>query len=155
MTRAKWWLIALVVTVLVGISSASVAYAHAELLEAYPPIGAQWRWTRPSEIRLTFSQEVALEGSSVRLLNHQFQQQPLGTLQQDPNDKTTLVVPIPEQMLSGTYTVDWQTLSVDGHNIQGAYDFTLFPRESLITAVVAPIVLVVFGLFVWSRRARD
>jgi len=131
----------------------SVAYAHAELREAYPPIGAVYRWERPSEIRLSFTQEVELEGSTVTVANRQFALQPTGELQQDPNDKTTLFVTVPF-MASGTYTVNWKTASVDGHSIQGSYDFTLLPREAVITSVVAPVVLVLMGAFVWYKRAR-
>jgi methionine-rich copper-binding protein CopC len=131
----------------------SVAYAHAELREASPEIGAVYRWNRPEEIRLSFTQEVELEGSTISVTNRQFQAQSVGELQIDPNDPTTLFASIPF-LPSGTYTVNWKTASVDGHTIQGSYDFTLLPREAVITSVVAPIVLVLMGAFVWYKRAR-
>lgn len=148
----------LVILMVVGLAWAgvSVAYAHAELRESYPAIGGEYRWERPSEIRLRFTQAVELEGSSITLTNRQFQVQPTGELQLDPNDNTTLVVDIlADPFLGvGTYTVNWKTASVDGHTIQGSYDFTLLPREALITAVVAPVVLILMGAFVWYKRAR-
>lgn len=131
----------------------SVAYAHAELREAYPPIGAVYRWERPSEIRLSFTQGVELEESTITVANRQFELQPTGDLQIDPSDDTTLFVSVP-MLRSGTYTVNWKTASVDGHTIQGSYDFTLLPREAVITGVVAPVVLVLMGVFVWYKRAR-
>jgi methionine-rich copper-binding protein CopC len=153
MAKHMRWLIVLAMVMLVGGVGASVAYAHAELRTASPPIGAQYRWTRPSEIRLAFSQDVKTEGSSITLVNRQFQPQPTGAIQQDPNDASVIFVTV-EGLNPGTYTVNWVTDSVDGHTIQGSYDFTLFPRESVITAVVAPIVLVAMGIFVWTRRAK-
>lgn len=134
-------------------AGASVAYAHAELRQASPDIGAVYRWNRPSEIRLSFTQEVGLEGSSITVVNRQFAAQPVGALQLDPNDATTMFASIPF-LSSGTYTVNWKTASVDGHTIQGSYDFTLLPREAVITSIVAPVVLVLMGAFVWYRRAR-
>jgi methionine-rich copper-binding protein CopC len=131
----------------------SVAYAHAELRQASPEIGAVYRWNRPDEIRLSFTQEVELEGSSITVANRQFELQSIGELQQDATDKTTLFVSVPF-MHSGTYTVNWKTASVDGHTIQGSYDYTLLPREAVITSVVAPVVLVLMGAFVWYKRAR-
>lgn len=151
--HTRWLIVLAMMVLLVGGVGASVAYAHAELRTASPPIGAQYRWTRPSEIRLAFTQAVKTDGSSIVLVNRQFQTQPTGAIQQDPNDPSVIFASV-EGLNPGTYTVNWVTSSVDGHTIQGSYDFTLFPRESVITAVVAPIVLVAMGLFVWTRRAK-
>jgi methionine-rich copper-binding protein CopC len=149
-------LVMMLLLVAMAWAGVSVAYAHAELREASPEIGAVYRWNRPNEIRLSFTQEVELEGSSITLTNRNFELQSIGQLQIDPEDNTTLVVDIlADPFLSvGTYTVNWKTASVDGHTIQGSYDFTLLHREAVITSVVAPIVLVLMGVFVWYKRAR-
>lgn len=133
----------------------TIAYAHAELREAYPPIGAAYRWERPSEIRLSFTQAVELVGSSITLTNHQFVVQPTGELRKGADDSTLIVDILADPFLGiGTYTVNWKTASVDGHTIQGSYDFTLLPREALITLGVAAVVLVSMGIFIWFKRDR-
>ncbi len=142
-----------IVLVALAWAGTSVAFAHAELRESYPPAGAAYRWERPQEIRLRFTQEVNLEGSSIQLVNRQFQPQSTGVLQQDPNDKTILFVTLP-QLPTATYTVNWVTSSVDGHTIQGSYDFTLLPREPVITTVIAVVGFTLFGAFVLFKRAR-
>lgn len=126
-------------------------YAHAELFRSDPAIGASYRLNRPSEIRLTFTQDVLLEESTVAVLNQDFAPQPLGELQQDPDDPTTIFGALPA-LPDGTYTVNWQTLSVDGHTIQGSYSFTLAPRLPLIAAIAAPILLIAIGIFLWRSN---
>lgn len=141
---------------LLGVLGAGVSgvYAHAEIQASSPAVGEIFRLTRPSEIRLTFSQEVILEQSKVTLYTRQFQALSLPALQQDPNDLTTVYVALPE-LADGTYTVNWSTLSVDEHSLQGAYDFTLMPRTSLILSIVTPVALVLVGLGVWGWQRRQ
>jgi copper transport protein len=135
------------------IMGVSVGYAHAEIQASSPGVGAVFRWTRPAEIRLTFSQEVILDQTTVTLYTRQFQSLALPALQQDPSDLTTVFVTLPS-LADGTYTVDWKTLSVDEHSLQGAYDFTVMPRTPLVLAVAAPVVLILLGLGVIVARRR-
>lgn len=135
-----------------AIGTTSVAFAHAELRSAYPEIGAAYRWERPSEIRLSFTQSLLLEGSSIMLVNRQFEAQQVGAVQIDAEDPTTMFVTLPE-LDTGTYTVNWVTASIDGHTIQGSYDFTLLPREAVYTLIIAVVVFSLMGLLVWRRRA--
>lgn len=127
--------------------------AHAELRKADPPIGAIYRWNRPSEVRLGFTQKMIAEQSSILVINRGFEEVQAGTAQLDPEDPFSLVVGLPP-LPQGTYTVNWQTMSVDGHPLAGSYSFTLFPREPLITMGIAAVVLVGMGVLVFARRAR-
>jgi methionine-rich copper-binding protein CopC len=131
----------------------SIAYAHAELRTSSPAIGEVFRLNRPTHIRLGFSQEVLVEQSRITLINDQFAPQPIGDLQQDPSDLTTVYVDMPD-LATGNYTVDWQTLSVDNHSIQGSYAFTIAPREPLIAAIVTPLLLIGAGVWLWVSRRR-
>jgi methionine-rich copper-binding protein CopC len=46
-----------------------------------------------------------------------------GTPTLDPNDKTSLIVPLSAPLPDGKYRVDWQVLSADGHKTTGTYTF--------------------------------
>lgn len=131
----------------------SIAYAHAELRTSSPAIGEVFRFNRPTQIRLSFSQDVLVGESRITLINDQFAPQPIGDLQQDPTDLTTLYVDMPD-LANGNYTVDWKTLSVDDHSIQGSYAFTIAPREPVIAAIVTPLLLIGAGVFLWFSRRR-
>ena len=50
---------------------------------------------------------------------------PTGVASLAAGDDTTLVVPVMQQLASGTYTVDWHALSKDGHKTHGTYTFTV------------------------------
>jgi copper resistance protein C len=128
-----------------------IAYAHAELRTSSPTIGEVFRLNRPNEIRLSFSQDVLLEESRITLINNDFSPQATGSLQQDPTDMTTVFVSVPD-LPDGNYTVDWQTLSVDNHSIQGSYAFTIAPRTPLIVGIAAPVLLVLGGVVLWRSR---
>jgi methionine-rich copper-binding protein CopC len=137
-------------TLLFLLTISSVA-AHAELRESYPEPGAHFRWERPQEVRLTFTQQ--LEAATIVVMNRQFEQVQVGETRVEPLDPRNAVVALGE-LAPGTYTVNWHTESEDGHAQDGAYDFTVFPRASLITGVVAALVLPLFGLMIYLRRAR-
>lgn len=127
--------------------------AHAELRKADPAIGAIYRWNRPSAVRLGFTQKLIAEQSSIQVFNRRFEEVQQGATQLDPDDPFSLVVALPP-LPQGTYTVNWQTMSVDGHPLAGSYSFTLFPRDPIITMGIAAVVLVGMGVLVFVRRAR-
>jgi copper transport protein len=130
----------------------SFVLAHAELLEASPEPGANYRWSRPTEVRLQFSQPLEPE-TSIRVLNSRtFAEVPLGEVQRDVADATVVYASLPE-IASGLYTVLWSTVSVDGHILEGSYEFNVSPREPLVTLVVAATVLTGMGVLVFTRRA--
>jgi methionine-rich copper-binding protein CopC len=100
----------------------AVAHAH---LEASAPAGAS-TVPVPSDLDLTFSEEVNLKFTGVRLAG------PLGSdVKLDHpalvNGGKTLTVHILGAMAAGPYTVDWHALSADGHKTQGQFKFTVKP----------------------------
>lgn len=127
--------------------------AHAELREADPDIGAIYRWQRPTEVRLSFTQKLEETGNSIIVTNRNFEEVQQGSAQLDPEDPYTMLVVLPA-LPAATYTVNWETSSVDGHGLKGSYDFTLFSREPIVTRIVAVIVLLAMGILVYSRRAK-
>ena len=98
------------------------AAAHAELVSASPAPGAQLAES-PAEIRLTFSEPVATT-SAIVLLAEGFQ--PVEGLvgQFDADRPQEIFVPLPE-LAPGVYTVQWTAASDDGHEISGAYSFSV------------------------------
>jgi methionine-rich copper-binding protein CopC len=130
-----------------------VVLAHAELREAFPEIGAIYRWQRPSEVRLSFTQKLEESGNSIIVTNRRFEEVQEGVTQLEPEESYTILVALPA-LPAGTYTVNWETNSVDGHALKGAYDFTLFSREAIVTRIIAAMVFVGMGIFVYSRRAK-
>ena len=148
---SKW--VAIIGGLLLGLLVVPFAFAHAELSEASPAIGSVYRWNRPTEVRLTFTQQLQETGNSIIVTNRQFKEMHEGSTQLDPDDPYTIFVRL-GPLSNGTYTVNWETKSVDGHSLQGSYEFTLFSREAIITRIVAAIVLLAFGTVVYRRRAR-
>ena len=139
---------------LIGFILVPLAAAHAELSKSDPAIGDIYRWTRPSEVRLTFAQELEPEGNSIIVTNRHFDEMQSAAAQIDPNDAYTLAVPL-TALPAGTYTVNWTTQSVDGHPLQGSYEFTIFAREAIFTMLMAGTVFLCVGGFAYSRRARE
>lgn len=132
------------------------AWAHAELLDASPMPGEIFRWQRPSQVTLRFSQQVVAEGSQIDLIrtsSKSITTVPLGAVEVDPADPHRLRAALPA-LEPGRYTVAWRTLSVDGHTLEGSYEFEVHFRAQLITLGVALIVFSLMALLVYVRRAR-
>jgi copper resistance protein C len=147
--RLFWWLVVLVL----GVGGAASALAHAELLVATPRPGETFQWERPAEVRLEFTQELQPTGNRILVTDRNFRAVQQGEAQVNPADPFTLQVALGD-LSAGGYTVNWHSVSVDGHSLDGAYEFTILPREPLVTMVVAGVVLTGMGLLVFFRRAR-
>lgn len=94
--------------------------AHAELQTALPQPGAVLTQS-PSEIRLTFSEEID-QGSDIFLFTEGFQYIEGIEPRIDPTNPNQLYTPL--QMLeSNDYTVQWTAISLDGHTVSGTYTF--------------------------------
>jgi methionine-rich copper-binding protein CopC len=50
-----------------------------------------------------------------------------GPLSLDPNDQTSLILPITGSLAAGKYRVDWHAVAKDTHKTQGTYSFTVKP----------------------------
>jgi copper transport protein len=104
---------------------ASDVMAHAELVRADPPVDGLVL-TPPSQLRLTFSEEISTAdpGPSVRVLDAQGMTyetsiQPVGA----NGNPRELVVDV-RGLGEGIYTVDWTVQSAtDGHVLSGTYAF--------------------------------
>ncbi len=111
-----WWLLA-----------PSPALAHARLLNSTPTAGALLD-APPEKVELSFSEEVSLQFSSIKLYDRSRKELPVGALGHEGQDVTYVSAALPVDLAPGTYTVVWRVLSaVDGHVTTGNLAFRVRP----------------------------
>jgi methionine-rich copper-binding protein CopC len=97
------------------------ASAHPTLKSAMPP--AEGVASAPSEIRLNFSEAVIPKFSTVGLKDQAGKSIATGKVAINPNDARQLVLALEVPLQAGTYTVQWNVVSVDTHRVNGIYSF--------------------------------
>lgn len=123
MTRRVAALVGAAVIALAGaVAGASVASAHAELVESNPLDGAMLI-DMPTVIELTFSEPIAKPADIVVLGPDN---QPLPSSELQMIDAVAWVeLDRPAQPAEGWYTVSYQVTSADGHLVSGSTTFML------------------------------
>ncbi|MEV6259301.1 copper resistance protein CopC [Streptomyces sp. NPDC051784] len=130
---------AALLTTLIGLlfglvlAGASPASAHAALTGSDPKDGSVVA-TAPDEVTLTFSEQIALDDDSIRVLD------PSGERANDgaPREITgqgavRYGVTLHSGLPDGTYTVAWQAISADSHPVSGAFTFSIgAPSETTV-----------------------
>src|SRR6266568_1249621 len=97
------------------------ALAHAYLDHADPPPGSTLAQA-PTQLRLTFSEQVDSAFSQVHVLNARRETIDRGDGAVAADDPRAMVVSLQPGLADGVYTVAWRTLSADdGHSESGAY----------------------------------
>jgi methionine-rich copper-binding protein CopC len=104
---------------------AGAAFAHAHLTKSTPAAGSTLA-AAPNEIDLTFSEDVNLKFTGIRLTGADGKDVAIGAGSLKDKD-TTLMVPLTGMLGPGTCTVDWHALSKDGHKTSGTFTFTVQP----------------------------
>lgn len=123
MTMSKLPRIAFTALILTA-AAASQALAHAHLKTSSPAENASV--VSPGELDLTFTEELNLKFSGVKVTDPDKKEIKLGDAALKDHDKV-LAVPISGTLAPGDYTVDWHVLSTDGHKTSGSYMFTVKP----------------------------
>jgi methionine-rich copper-binding protein CopC len=95
--------------------------AHPTLKSANP--AAESTVAAPMEIRLTFSEGVIAKFSSAEVKDQGGKKIITGKVTTDPKNQKQLIVALPAPLPEGTYTVNWNVVSVDTHRVSGAYSF--------------------------------
>ena len=95
--------------------------AHPTLKSANP--STESTVAAPTDIRLSFSEGVIPKLSSVELKDHAGAKIAIGKLATDSKDQKQLIVPLQGPLKVGTYTVNWNIVSVDTHRVTGTYSF--------------------------------
>jgi len=101
---------------------ATSANAHPMLKSASPAADVSSK-TSPTEIRLSFSEDVIAKFSGLEIKNGDGKTIPTGVPVTDPKDQKQLVVPLPAPLTAGHYTVTWHAVSEDTHRVKGEYSF--------------------------------
>jgi len=79
----------------------------------------------PAALRLTFSEAPELAVTTVRLLGPGDHAVALGRLVRARGDRATVVATPRASLAHGRYTVNWRTMSHDGHAMHGTFHFTV------------------------------
>ena len=120
--------------------SITPAFAHEITPLTASPAEGQVLAQSPNEVRLTFEEEVAEEGSSLQVFDNGGKQVDLGGGGVDLNDPqhAALLVGLPE-LAEGVYLVKWQVTLDDGDISQGEYYFGVGNVTLPAAAVDAPV----------------
>ena len=99
------------------------ALAHANLVEASPP--RQGEVSKPPErVELRFSEPVDAEFDPVVVRGADGARVDAHDARVDPEDARVVLADL-ERVTKGSYTVKWRVTSIDGHVIEGTYEFAV------------------------------
>ena len=110
---------------LLSLAAASPALAHSELASATPAVNSTVQQA-PSEVSITFTEEVEPRFSSIHVLDPKGHRVDQGTAHVAPSDAKLLIVGL-KPLSPGLYKVQWQATSVDSHKTKGSFQFTYKP----------------------------
>ncbi|MBO4253363.1 copper resistance CopC/CopD family protein [Streptomyces griseorubiginosus] len=115
------------------LAGAGPASAHAALTGSDPAQGVVVD-KAPTEVALTFSEKVATNSDSLRVLDPKGKR--VDTAKPSNISGTTYAVPLHSGLADGTYTVSWQVVSADSHPVAGAFTFSIgAPSKTSVKAV--------------------
>ncbi|MGJ5754722.1 copper transport protein [Streptomyces puniciscabiei] len=155
-TRHKGSLRTLVLLLLAVIGAllagAAPASAHAALTGSDPAQGVVVKQA-PSQVALTFSEKVAMNDDSLRVLDPRGK--PVQTGAPANLSGTTYAVKLRSGLGKGTYTVTYQVVSADSHPVSGAYTFSIGAPSQTVVSGTGPVAGggVVGALYAFGRYA--
>ncbi|MFF8832131.1 copper resistance protein CopC [Streptomyces sp. NPDC015131] len=115
----------LVTAALLGTVFSGTASAHAALTGSDPKDGAVVA-TAPKGVTLTFSEQVAMDDDSIRVLEPSGKRADTGELRDlCAGAIVKYGVNLNAGLPDGTYTVAWRAISADSHPISGAFTFSI------------------------------
>ncbi|MFF5518495.1 copper resistance CopC/CopD family protein [Streptomyces coeruleorubidus] len=129
--RVRTVVLLLLAAVCALLAGAAPASAHAAVTGSDPAQGAVVD-KAPARISLTFSEQVAMSGDSLRVLDPEGKRVDAG----EPSNVsgTTYAVRLHSGLPDGTYTVAYQVVSADSHPVAGAYTFSIgAPSKTSVT----------------------
>ncbi|CAM5584871.1 MULTISPECIES: copper resistance CopC/CopD family protein [Streptomyces] len=134
------------------LAGAGPASAHAALTGSDPAQGVVAD-KAPTQVSLTFSEKVALNDDSLRVLDPKGK--PVQTGSPANVSGTTYAVRLKSGLADGTYTVTYQVVSADSHPVAGAYTFSVGAPSQTVVSGAGPAAGggVVGGLYAFGRYA--
>lgn len=116
----------LAVALVVAHLFASPLHAHGLLRRSSPEDGARLA-TVPRELRLHFTEPVALAFARIELVGPSGGPIGLGAIRHPGDSTAVLIAPIEGRLVAGSYAVSWQVVAADGHPTRGRFTFTIEP----------------------------
>ncbi|WP_129308089.1 copper resistance protein CopC [Streptomyces sp. L2] len=117
------------------LAGAAPASAHAALTGSDPAQGVVVD-KAPTQVSLTFSEKVAMNDDSLRVLDPRGK--PAQTGKPANVSGTTYAVKLKSGLGKGTYTVTYQVVSADSHPVSGAYTFSIGAPSQTVVSGTAP-----------------
>ncbi|MEV7690207.1 copper resistance CopC/CopD family protein [Streptomyces bungoensis] len=115
------------------LAGAGPASAHAALTGSDPAQGVVVD-KAPTQVSLTFSETVAMNGDSLQVLDPRGRKVQVGSPANVSG--TTYAVRLKSGLAKGTYTVAYQVVSADSHPVSGAYTFSVgAPSQTVVSGV--------------------
>ena len=116
-------LIAFLISGLLLVSWPMTSFAHAHLEKSIPDKNSELA-TPPGSVQLWFSEDVQGEWSKVEVTDEDGNRVDKQTITGNDENHRLLQMELNE-LKSGTYNVNWSTLSHDGHRSKGKFSFTV------------------------------
>jgi copper transport protein len=116
---SQWWILAVVLILTIP----SHALAHAFLYYSAPKAGSTLT-NSPAEIKICFTEHLKPHGSTIQVRDAKDKQVDKKDSHCDAKDQSLLFVSLPK-LTPGTYKVFWNVISVDKHQTQGHFEFTI------------------------------
>lgn len=111
-----------ILPVLLLVAAPLAAMLHFDLERSLPEEGTTVHAL--SSVQLWFTQVPQDSATTVRLINSGGELVETGTLAQDPENKMSFSLPVPETLAAGAYTVSWRSIGADGHVVRGEFGFS-------------------------------
>ncbi len=99
--------------------------AHAYLVKTVPTANSILQ-VPPRAVQLTYDEAVEPRFAIISVTDARGHQQTTASVKRSPSNPDTLVVPL-KHLPQGWYLIYWRAISVDGHPVQGAYEFAVGP----------------------------
>lgn len=108
------------------------ALAHLGLQHSAPAEGAHFA-EAPRELRLTFTEAVALAVTRLRLIGPNGAEVPLSPLRHDTDSTQVIVADVLGSLEGGVYRLEWQVIGRDGHPVRGTIAYVVAPGATGLT----------------------
>ncbi|MEU9444561.1 copper resistance protein CopC [Streptomyces sp. NPDC048304] len=150
--RLRTWVLLLLAVTGALLGGAGPASAHAALTGSDPAQGVVVKQA-PSQVALTFSEKVAMNDDSLRVLDPRGK--PVQTGGPANLSGTMYAVKLKGGLGKGTYTVTYQVVSADSHPVSGAYTFSIGAPSQTVVSATGPVAGggAVGGLYAFGRYA--
>ncbi|KND31751.1 copper resistance CopC/CopD family protein [Streptomyces acidiscabies] len=121
-SRVRTWVLLFLAVTGALLAGAAPASAHAALTGSDPTQGSVVAQA-PTQVTLTFSEKIATDRDSVRVLDPKGNRVDAGAA--NNTGGSSYAVPLRSGLPDGTYTVTYQIVSEDSHPVAGAYTFSI------------------------------